>query len=162
MYLELGPEHFTPALARFVIEQALDRPFDQVPAIVDSAWNIPVDRETVRRVTERLGQQAEQREQTQIAAVAAGEREIGDLPEPEALVVAVDGAMVHFREDHAWHEVKTGVSVPLALSGSLRPGILGIELASPDYCVGLNPGRNFGCGWRLMPCKTAWMLPRVN
>ena len=143
--LAWGPEHFTPALVRFVIEQAIERPFDEVSATVESAGNVPVDGETVRRVTERLGQQAEQQEQTPIAAVAAGDREIRDpdLPEPEALMVAVDGAMVHFREDHAGHAGKVGVSVPLALRGSLGPGVQGIRLTAPDYCVGLEPRTEF-------------------
>ena len=66
---------------------------------------------------------AEQREQTHIAAV--------------------DGAMVHFREDHAGHEVKVGVSVRLALSCSFGPEIQGIEVASPDYCVGLESRAEF-------------------
>ena len=161
--LALGPEHFTPALAHFVIEQAIDRPFDQVPAIVESAGNIPIDGETVRRVTERLGQQAEQREQTQIAAVAAGDREIvnQDLPEPEALMVAVDGAMVHFREDQAWHEVTGGVSVPLALSGSLGPGIQGIQ-ASPDYCVGLESRAEFWSRMEAHAVQNGLEAPRCH
>ena len=58
-------------------------------------------------------------------------------------MVAVDGAMVHFREDHAWHAGKVGVCVPLALSSSLGPGVLGIELASTDYCVGVESRTDF-------------------
>ena len=60
---------------------------------------------------------AEQREQTHIAAV--------------------DGAMVHFREDQVWHEVKVGVSLPLALSGSFGPAVQRMWLTLLDYCVGM-------------------------
>ena len=105
---------------------------------MESAWNIPIDGETIRRVTERLGQQAEQREQTQIAAVAAGDREIVDLPEPEAWM----GPWSTFARIMPG-EVKVGVSVPLALSCSFGPEIQGIEVASPDYCVGLESRAEF-------------------
>ena len=147
--LELGPEHLTPTLARFVIEQAIDRPFDQVPTIVESAGNIPLDGETVRRITERVGQQAELQEQSQITTVAR-EREEGRNPGgnpgpkgPEALLVSVDGAMVQFCEDHAWHEVKVGVSVPLALSSATGPTVRDVGMASPDYCLGLESRPDF-------------------
>ena len=144
--LGLGPEHLTPALARLVTEYAVNAPFDQVPEMVESALNLRVDGETVRRITERVGQQAELQEQDQITTVARGERKEGGDPGPqgpEALLVSVDGAMVQFCEDHAWHEVKVGVSVPLALSSSTGPAVRGVGMASPDYCLGLESRPDF-------------------
>ena len=77
--LGLGPEHLTPTLARLVTEYAVNAPFDQVPEMVESALNLRMDGETVRRITERVGQQAELQEQSQITTVAR-EREEGRNP----------------------------------------------------------------------------------
>ncbi len=150
--LGLGPEHFTPALARLVIEQAIDRPFDEVPATVESVWNVLVYGERSAKSRSGWDSKRNSGSKPRLPPSRPGDRAIRkpDCPEPEALMVAADGAMVHFREDHAWHDVKVGVAVPLALSGSFRPGVLGIELASPDYYVGVESRAEF---WSRMEAR---------
>ena len=165
--LQLGPERYSPALAKAVTAFAGNLPFDQIPPLVNTLIELPLDGDTIRRVTERVGGVAETDEQAAIAAVQADlasppeERpsdrsasrpsaEAGDDPlqglAPEALIVSVDGAMAPFRVGHGYHEVKVGVCLPVRrvpATPSASPIPVWQPLREADYCLGLEPRPDF-------------------
>ncbi len=163
--LGLGPERFTPAVAEAVSAFAVNLPFDQIPPLVNTLVNLPLDGDTIRRVVERVGGVAEAAEQATIAVLTAEtaqlegaeaeaaepmatEREFPPgtphLPAlaPDALVVSVDGAMAPFRAGHVYHEVKVGVCRPLRRVSPTPTASAASPwepLQEPGYCLGVEP-----------------------
>jgi hypothetical protein len=165
--LRIGPERYTPSLAEAVTAFAVNLSFDQIPPLVNTLIELPLDGDTIRRVVERVGQVAEIGEQSAIAAIKAdmvstreespptlsasqpSVEEGGDPPQalaPEAMIVSVDGAMAPFRVGHAYHEVKVGVCLPLG-RGPATPSASPIPVWQPlreaDYCLGLEARPDF-------------------
>jgi len=167
--LALGPERFTATLAEAVTAFAVNLPFDQIPPLMNTLVDVPLDGDTIRRVAERVGGVAEAAEQGAITAVTAdmagaaeepppgpedrpaSAGDDGDRPPslaPDALIVSVDGVMAPFKAGHAYHEVKVGVCVPLQRvsttpSASKTPAWQPLQAA--DYCLGLEARPEF---WR--------------
>ncbi len=53
--LQTGPERYTPAVAKAVTAFAVALPFDQIPPLVNTLIDLPLDGDTIRRVVERVG-----------------------------------------------------------------------------------------------------------
>ena len=89
--LALGPERFTTAVAEAVTAFAVTLPFDQIPPLVNTLADLPLDGDTIRRVVERVGSVAEAAEQAAIAAAAApSEGAEAEAVQPEAKPVATE------------------------------------------------------------------------
>jgi hypothetical protein len=126
-----------------------------------------VDGETVRRMAERWGHHAEMREQAKMATVEAGDVADPGPDGPDALMVAVDGAMVQFREENAWREVKGGGCVPMTLTSAAESSVEGERMQPPDFGVGWEPRPAFWfrvyahavqIGWDARPCRLIALL----
>lgn len=149
--LQLGPGSVSPALAAILARLAIDVPFDQVPDIIADTLGLQVDGELVRRVTEQVGTWAEGQERQAIQTLAASEPPpTVPVPGPSALLISVDGAMVHTTraEDghQGWHEGKVGVCARFAPCPT--PENASVDEARPDYgrpefCIGFEPRAAF-------------------
>lgn len=119
--LELGPETFDPWLVESIVLLGTVAPFERVPLVLDRLLRVPVSVETARRLTERIGQTQERRED------AEAERVRATLPMPETgpavQQLSLDGAMVPL-VGGTWAEVKTlalgEVERTTAADGSVR------------------------------------------
>ena len=102
--LELGPETFDPWLVESIVLLGTVAPFERVPLVMSRLLRVPVSVETARRLTERIGQTEERRED------AEAERVRATLPLPETgpaiQQLSLDGAMVPL-VGGTWAEVKT-------------------------------------------------------
>jgi len=144
--LGLGSGSFSPGLVRVACRLGIEKSFGQAADALGEALHIEVSEESVRRITEGIGQVAEAEQK-----VAIVQAQKGDDPVPAeqvavgsgVLVVEVDGAMVHLQED--WHEVKVGVVGPLGPDQQIDPdsGRAQLQLAQPSYCAGLEKAEDF-------------------
>ena len=133
----LGPGQASPLLSRILTRLAIEVPFEQVADIVEETLGLAIDPERVRRVAERIGSWAEDQEHAQMTAAL---RE--SAPEPsgsgaQALVIGLDGAMVHTEKNgqSGWHEGKIGVCAARDLQAP-ADAPLTTRLGPRDFCVG--------------------------
>jgi hypothetical protein len=87
------------------------RNFDQAAEILGELAQVPISTKSVWRLTQRWGQRAQALEALERAAANAtpDRQQIapGEAPSDERLAVALDGGMVHIR-DEGWKELKVG------------------------------------------------------
>lgn len=144
--LGLGSGSWSPELSRVACRLGIETSFQRATETLDEALQVPLDAETLRRVTEGIGQVAEDEVQAAIAEARTGRVPVA--PEPSlsttpTLLVAVDGTMVH--RDGDWHEVKAGVIGTLGPDTEVDPatGRPTLLLTPERCCVGTEPAADF-------------------
>lgn len=147
--LMLGPGSLSPTLAAIVARLAIEVPFDQVPDIIAETLGLPVEGELVRRATEQVGTWAETQEQQAIKGTPE-DTPIPSAPGPSALLISLDGAMVHTQRTtdghQGWHEGKVGICA--RFEPRITPESTSTDEARPDYgpaeyCIGFEPRAAF-------------------
>jgi len=129
--LGLGTGVLAPGLARVVAYEGSRAPFAEAAQAVAAHHGVGIDAETVRALTEGLGQLVEvaqqDRQQWLVAAAAV----------PAVLVVEVDGVLVHERA--VGRECKVGRLAPLGptLVQDPRSAAAHLALGPSTYCAGL-------------------------
>jgi len=115
--LGLGPGALSPGLARVACRLGIEDSFGETADALHETLRVKVAREAVRRITEGIGQVAEDEEQALVSRAQAGREPLAvrlAVPLGAALLVEIDGALVHLEDD--WHEVKVGLAAPLGPS----------------------------------------------
>jgi hypothetical protein len=145
--LGLGSGSFSPGLARVACRLGIEKSFPQAAEALGEALHMVLSDETMRRVTEGIGQVAEAEQQAAMARAQGGQEPVPTAEVRQAgagvLAVEVDGAMVHLQKE--WHEVKVGVVAPLGPGEETDKdsGRVRLELAGQSYCAGLEPAELF-------------------
>ena len=142
--LGLGRGSLSPGLGRVACRLGIATAFDEAATLLEETLGVRVPAETVRRLTEGIGAVAEAEAQAGIAQAQTGAvPPTGTLPPGAALLVEVDGAMVHLDDD--WHEVKVGLAAPLGPQTATDPDTHRERLAmgTPVYCAGFEPAETF-------------------
>jgi len=122
--------------------------FPQAAETLKEVLLVDVAQESVRRATEGVGQVAEAEQQRAVALAQAGQEPLAQAELSQgatALVVEVDGVMVHLEDD--WHEMKVGVVAPLVAplgpDTQTNPDRSCLKLGPASYCAGLEPAEVF-------------------
>ena len=145
--LGIGPGSFSPGLARVACRLGIEKSFPQAADVLAEALHMTVIDESVRRITEGIGEVAEAEEQAAITRAKKGEDPVvGSEQEALAagmLVMEVDGAMVHLEKE--WHEAKVGMVSPLGSKEEMdgHSGRVHLQLGDQSYCVGLEQAEDF-------------------
>jgi hypothetical protein len=140
--LGLGPGALSPGLARVACRLGLEDSFGETADALAETLRVDVPREAIRRITEGIGQVAEAEEQALVRRAQAGDEPLAvptALPTGAALLVEIDGALVHLDDD--WHEVKVGLAAPLGPTTRTDPktGRETRVMGKPSYCAGFEP-----------------------
>lgn len=145
--LGLGAGALSPGLERVACRLGIGDSFEDAVDALDEALQIKVAAEADRRITEGIGEVAENECQASIALAQAG-REPLTKSEVEAtspvLLVEVDGALVH-EVDGQWHEVKSGLAAPLGpkVDEDAKTGRSTLAMGRPSYCAGFESAELF-------------------
>jgi len=99
----LGTRRVSVPLAQRVVELTQDFPFGKSAQKLQSLLGCRLSANTLRRISQEVGQAADALEQQAAEQVQADRHALPQLPQGR-LYVEADGAMVHFT--HGWHEVK--------------------------------------------------------
>ena len=142
--LGLGPDHASPLLSRILARLAIEVPFEQVADVVEETLGLTLDPERARRIAERLGTWAEEQERAQIAAALSETTPEPDGSAPHAVVIGLDGAMVHTKRNgqNGWHEGKIGVCATIDLESAADAPVTA-RLGPRDFCVGFESREQF-------------------
>ena len=142
--LGLDRGSLSPGLGRVACRLGVETSFGETTVLLEETLQVRVPAEAVRRLTEGVGAVAEGEAQAVICPAQVGAvPPTGVLPAGAALLVEVDGAMVHLDDD--WHEVKVGLAAPLGPqrerdSDTRRERLI---VGAADYCAGLEPAEAF-------------------
>ena len=144
--LGVGVGALSPGLARVACRLGIEDSFGESVNALEEALRVNVAREADRRITEGIGQVAEDEEQAAITRAQAGHDPLAQtkvLPPGSVLLVEVDGAMVHLEDD--WHEVKVGLAAPLGPTTRTDPktGRETLTMGQPSYCAGFESAELF-------------------
>jgi hypothetical protein len=144
--LGLGAGALSPGLARVAGRLGIEDSFGETSDALQEALRVDVPREAIRRITEGIGQVAEDEERAAIRRAQAGRApwaETNPLAAGAALLVEVDGAQVHLDDD--WHETKVGLAAPLgpALRRDPETGRETLVMGKPSYCAGFEAAELF-------------------
>jgi hypothetical protein len=148
--LGIGPGALSPGLERVACRLGIEDSFEEATDALFETLRIELPDETERRVTERIGQVAEEELQDAIALAQAGKDPLPTLPKDaveansSTLLVEVDGTMVH-EVDGQWHEAKAGLAALLGpeLREDEQTGRTTLAMGSPSYCVGFESAELF-------------------
>ena len=99
----LGARGVSVPLAKRVVELTQDVPFGKAQRKLLSLLGCGLSENTLRRITQEVGQRADELEQQAATQVQQDRQSLPQL-EQGRLYVEADGAMVHFT--NGWHEVK--------------------------------------------------------
>jgi ribosomal protein L34E len=144
--LGLGAGALSPGLARVACRLGIEDSFGETADALAETLRVNVAREATRRITEGIGQVAEDAAQAAITRAQAGYaplKEVNPLPGGAALLIEVDGAQVHLDDD--WHEAKVGLAAPLGPTTRTNPDT-GREMrvmGKPSYCAGFESAETF-------------------
>jgi hypothetical protein len=144
--LGLGPGVLSPGLARVACRLGIEDSFGASADALQETLRVDVPREAIRRITEGIGQVAEDVEQEAVARAQAEREPLpteSAVPTRAALLVEVDGAMVHLDDD--WHEVKVGLAAPLGPATHTDPktGRATLVMGPPSYGAGFETAELF-------------------
>jgi hypothetical protein len=144
--LGIGPGAFSPGLARVACRLGIEKSFPEAADALSEALHMRVIDESVRRITEGIGQVAEAEQQTEVTRAKKGEDPVGSsqgVPITGMLAVEVDGALIHLEKE--WHEAKVGVVSPLGPKEEVDrdTGRVHLQLGDQSYCVGLEQAEEF-------------------
>lgn len=146
-HLGLGVGALSPGLQRVACRLGIDDSFGDAVDALHETLRIELASEADRRVTEGIGQVAEDEAQALIALAQAG-KEPFSKEEVEAtsstLLVEVDGSLVH-EVDGQWHEVKSGLAAPLGpkVHEDKETGRSVLAMGKPSYCAGFESAEVF-------------------
>ena len=144
--LGLGPGALSPGLARVACRLGIEDSFGEAADALQETLRVDVPREAIRRITEGIGQVAEDEEQEAVTRAQTGHAPLippNVMPAGSALLVEVDGAMVHLEEE--WHEVKVGLAAPLGPRTHTDPKTerATLVMGKPSYCAGFESAEVF-------------------
>jgi hypothetical protein len=144
--LGIGAGGFSPGLARVACRLGIEKSFAEAADALGEALHMTVIDESVRRITEGIGQVAEAEQQAEVARAKKGEDPVGSsqgVPTTGMLAVEVDGALVHLEKE--WHEAKVGVVSPLGPKEVVDRDSrrVHLQLGDQSYCVGLEQAEDF-------------------
>lgn len=144
--LGIGPGSFSPGLARVACRLGIEKSFPEAADALGEALHMTVITESVRRITEGIGEVAEREQQAAVALAKKGEEPVQSDQVAAAtgiLAVEVDGAMIHLEKE--WRETKVGVVSPLGPKEVVDrdSGRVHLKLADQSYCVGLEKAEEF-------------------
>ncbi len=145
-HLGIGAGGFSPGLARVACRLGIEKSFPEAADALGEALHMTVIDESLRRITEGIGQVAEAEQQAEVARAKKGRDPVGSsqgVPTTGMLAVEVDGALVHLEKE--WHEAKVGVVSPLGPREEVDrdSGRIHLQLGDQSYCVGLEPAQEF-------------------
>ncbi len=111
--MQLGSHSWTPETVKHLLLLAAEIPFERAAQAVDGLTRIPVSRSSLGRLVQEYGErlverQAEEAESMVKPPAKFDETTFRRVPRPdsEVMVVSMDGAMIHIRQE-GWKEVKT-------------------------------------------------------
>ncbi len=144
--LGIGAGGFSPGLARVACRLGIEKSFPEAADALGEALHMTVIDESVRRITEGIGEVAEAEQQAAVARAKRGEEPVEPeqvAPATGVLAVEVDGAMVHLEKE--WHEAKVGVVSPLGPQEEVDrdSGRVHLRLGDQSYCAGLEQAEDF-------------------
>lgn len=144
--LGIGSGLFSPGLARVACRLGIEKSFPEAADALSEALQMAVIDESVRRITEGIGEVAEREQQAEVARAKKGEDPVGvaqGVPTTGMLAVEVDAAKVHLEK--GWHDAKVGVVSPLGPKEEVDrdSGRVHLQLAGQSYCVGLEHAEEF-------------------
>ena len=144
--LGLGSGALSPGLGRVACRLGIEDSFGEAADALLETLRVDVAREAIRRITEGIGQVAEDEEQEAVARAHTGHVPLAAtnaVPAGAALLVEVDGAMVHLDDD--WHEVKVGLAAPLGPRTHTDPetGRETLVMGTPSFCAGFESAEMF-------------------
>jgi len=145
--LGLGPGSLSPSLSRVACRLGIEVSFPEAADVLAETLGVTVPDEGIRRITEGIGAVAEAEAQAAVQRAVAGleplESAAVTQPPPAAVMVAVDGVMVH--EADGWHECKVGVVAALgpAVRRDPESGREQLALGPAQYCAGFEPAERF-------------------
>ena len=146
--LGLGAGSLSPGLARVACRLGIEDSFGEAADALEETLRVDVAREATRRITEGIGQVAEDEEHAAMIRAQAGRdplpvEEVHALPAGAALLVEVDGAQVHLDDD--WHEAKVGLAAPLGPTTTTdsESGRETLAMGKPSYCAGFESAETF-------------------
>lgn len=160
--LGLGRGSLSPGLGRVAGRLGIDTSFGAAATLLEETLGVRVPEEAVRRMTEGIGTVAEAEVQAEIAPAQAGYvPPTGAIVAGAALLVEVDGAMVHLEDD--WHEVKVGLAAPLGPDTQTDPDTqrARLVLGPADYCAGLGPAEAFWSRLYAAACRQGLGSPAL-
>ena len=145
--LGLGAGALSPGLMRVACRLGIDGSFEDAADTVRETLGIELEDEAIRRVTEGIGQVAEDEAQALIALAQMGQEPLpkeGTKVESSVLLVEVDGAMIQ-QVDGDWHEVKAGLVAPLGPKTveDEQTGRSTLVMGKANYCAGLESADRF-------------------
>jgi hypothetical protein len=154
--LGIGAGALSPGLSRAACRFGIDDSFGETPSALAETLRVNVAQEGSRRITEGIGQVAEEEEQALIARAQAGREPLGEPVTPAAgaaLLVEADGALVHLDDD--WHEVKVGLAAPLGPATHTDPktGRSTLVTGPPSYCAGFEAAEVFWYRLYVTACR---------
>jgi ribosomal protein L34E len=151
-HLGLGVGALSPGLQRVACRLGIADSFGDAVDALRETLRIELATEADRRITEGIGQVAEDEAQALIARAQAGKEPFpkSELPKSETpptsstLLVEVDGALVH-EIDGQWHEVKSGLAAPLGpkVHEDKETGRSVLAMGKPSYCAGFESAEAF-------------------
>ena len=160
--LGLGRGSLSPALGRVACRLGVETAFGATAVLLEETLGVRVPAEAVRRMTEGIGAVAEAEDQAMICQAQAGYAPpTGPCAAGAALLVEVDGAMVHLDDD--WHEVKVGLAAPLGPRTQTDPETQRERrvMGAPDYCAGLEPAEPFWYRLYVAACRQGLGSPAL-
>jgi hypothetical protein len=162
--LGLGPGALSPGLARVGCRIGIEQGFGSGADILHETLRVEVATESLRRVTEGIGAVAEGEQQAMIAQARGGQPPRADLGEavPTALVVEVDGVLVH--AGGGWHEMKVGMVAPLGPATRLvtETGRIALTLGHQSTCAGFETAALFWYRVFVAACQRGLYAPEVT
>jgi len=145
--LGIGQGCLSPSLERVACFFGIDDSFRDAAVALHEALQIELHPEVTRRVTEGIGQVAEAEQQAAMALAEAGKDPLPAekvMAGSSTLLVEVDGALVHEADGH-WHEVKSGLAVPLGpeVETDEKTGRTSLAMGKASYCAGFETAQVF-------------------
>jgi hypothetical protein len=146
-HLGLGVGALSPGLQRVASRLGIDDSFGDAVDALHETLRIELATEADRRITEGIGQVAEDEAQARIARAKAGQEPFSKsetAPTSSTLLVEVDGSLVH-EVDGQWHEVKSGLAAPLGpkVREDKETGRSVLAMGKPSYCAGFESAEAF-------------------
>jgi len=111
--LQLGRHSWTPETVKHLLLVAAEIPFERAARTIDALTRIPVSSSTLCRLVHEYGDQLVELQAEEAESMVKPPAKFDEvtfrqvpLPDSEIMVVSMDGAMIHIRQE-GWKEVKT-------------------------------------------------------
>jgi hypothetical protein len=150
-HLGLGVGALSPGLQRVACRLGIDDSFGDAVDALRETLRIELVTEADRRISEGIGQVAEDEAQALIARAKAGQEPFSRRDSKlevevrsSTLLVEVDGSLIH-EVDGQWHEVKSGLAATLGPEVKLdkQTDRATLAMGKPSYCAGFESAESF-------------------